>query len=769
MSKRIALLGLAAMLPVVGISFASCCGCDSDSRHGEGACPPTPLSKEQILQEDEGHARQDHQALATNLAATRRATERILAASPAIGQGDAALRDARRLEEGATAIVTGLDAIVKDRKAAIALGKALFWDMRVGSDGQTACATCHYSAGVDARNQDLGERVSIGVAPRLFTGVIPGTGLEPAQPLSVAEGIQFLQKQWPSLSDRLEEVRALEQAARDALKRQEEEKARAENRQPDPRVGEDPYVLGFPERQRTNKNSPTVVNAALFDRLFHDGRARSVFNGYDETGDDGQADPIGKFRCVDGRLERVLVRLPHAALASQATVPAMSFVEMSWFGRRFYHLGRKLLPMRPLEGQEVEKDDSVLCDYRDVASYREWLELAFRSEWISDAVVPEPRLREGTDGSIPTIRAVEANFSLLWGVAVMLYEETLVSDQSPYDLGTMNERQRQGLQLFRQRGCVDCHLEPEFSAATKSHLYGPLTEMEDPDDTFEVVEGNAFVRWLRAGQPAIDERAEVMPVPLAEQQRGAEIDRLTVAYDTGFYDVGFGDAKRVAGVGADLVGKAMGGGAKVFELDTAARANYFAPLRMMSATFGGQGDLGPMMDRCVDYLKAKGPYESQTLDRAFAPRSFAQRQHPYGPLWIRATVKAPTLRNVMLTKPYASDELAGGNDGETRDAFKELLSTIGLYRKPPFRENPNLHPEVPIELTEDEIDLIVAFLECLTDPRVDNASEPFDHPWLHVPLVTAVEADGTTRPNTPTHTNWKPIGATGRRGKLAAR
>ncbi|MEQ1631933.1 MAG: cytochrome c peroxidase [Planctomycetota bacterium] len=766
MNKRIALLGLAAMLPVVGVSFASCCGCDSDSRHGEAACPPTPLSKEQILQEDEGHARQDHQALATNLAATQRATERVLAASPAIGQGDPAAREARRLEEGASAIVTGLDAIVKDRKAAIALGKALFWDVRVGSDGQTACATCHYSAGADARNKDLDQRVSIGVAPRLFTGVTPGVALESAKPLSVAAGIEFLQKQWPSLSDRLAEVRALEQAARDAQKQQEEQTARAENRQPNPEVGEDPYVLGFAERQRTNKNSPTVVNAALFDRLFHDGRARSVFNGYDETGDDGQADPIGKFRCVDGRLERVLVRLPHAALASQATVPAMSFVEMSWFGRRFYHLGRKLLPMRPLEGQKIEGDDSVLGDYRDVASYREWLELAFRSEWLSDAVVPEPRLREGTDGSIPTIHAVEANFSLLWGIAVMLYEETLVSDQSPYDLGTLDERQRQGLQLFRQHGCVDCHLEPEFSAATKSHLYGPLTEMEDPDDTFEVAEGNGFVRWLRAGQPAIDERAEVMPVPLAEQQRGAAIDRLTVAYDNGFYDVGFGDAKRVAGVGADLVGKVMGGGAEVFELDAAARANYFAPLRMMSATFGGQGDLAPMMDRCVDYLKAKGPYASQTLDRAFAPRSFAQRQHPYGPLWIRATVKAPTLRNVALTEPYASDELREPGDLSTRVALGALATTIGLYRNPPFRDNPNLHPEVPIELTDEEIGLIVAFLKGLSDSRVDNASAPFDHPWLRVPMVREVEPNGTTG---TADDHWKRIGATGRGGKLVAR
>jgi cytochrome c peroxidase len=45
--------------------------------------------------------------------------------------------------------------IVKDQTALIRLGKALFWDMQVGSDGIQACATCHFSAGADirARNQ----------------------------------------------------------------------------------------------------------------------------------------------------------------------------------------------------------------------------------------------------------------------------------------------------------------------------------------------------------------------------------------------------------------------------------------------------------------------------------------------------------------------------------------------------------------------------------------------------------------------------------------
>ena len=46
---------------------------------------------------------------------------------------------------------SNLSEYVLDRPAAIVLGKALFWDMQVGSDGIQACATCHFHAGADNR------------------------------------------------------------------------------------------------------------------------------------------------------------------------------------------------------------------------------------------------------------------------------------------------------------------------------------------------------------------------------------------------------------------------------------------------------------------------------------------------------------------------------------------------------------------------------------------------------------------------------------------
>lgn len=38
---------------------------------------------------------------------------------------------------------------IRNKTAAIALGKALFWDMQLGTDGIQSCASCHFHAGAD--------------------------------------------------------------------------------------------------------------------------------------------------------------------------------------------------------------------------------------------------------------------------------------------------------------------------------------------------------------------------------------------------------------------------------------------------------------------------------------------------------------------------------------------------------------------------------------------------------------------------------------------
>src|SRR5690348_15254925 len=50
-------------------------------------------------------------------------------------------------------ILPDVSAYVVDPEAARVLGKALFFDEQVGSDG-AACASCHFSAGADSRIQN---------------------------------------------------------------------------------------------------------------------------------------------------------------------------------------------------------------------------------------------------------------------------------------------------------------------------------------------------------------------------------------------------------------------------------------------------------------------------------------------------------------------------------------------------------------------------------------------------------------------------------------
>src|SRR5882672_5097550 len=44
-----------------------------------------------------------------------------------------------------------LATFVRDERALEVLGKALFWDMQVGSDGIQSCASCHFTGGADSR------------------------------------------------------------------------------------------------------------------------------------------------------------------------------------------------------------------------------------------------------------------------------------------------------------------------------------------------------------------------------------------------------------------------------------------------------------------------------------------------------------------------------------------------------------------------------------------------------------------------------------------
>ena len=66
---------------------------------------------------------------------------------------------------------------IKDKTAAIALGKTLFWDMQVGSDGIQSCASCHFNAGADSRSKNQitpGSNNSFDIAGGANYQLLPG-------------------------------------------------------------------------------------------------------------------------------------------------------------------------------------------------------------------------------------------------------------------------------------------------------------------------------------------------------------------------------------------------------------------------------------------------------------------------------------------------------------------------------------------------------------------------------------------------------------------
>ncbi len=392
---------------------------------------------------------------------------------------------------------------VSDRQAAIRLGKALFWDMQVGSDGVTACGSCHFSSGLaDTRSKN---QLSPGLKRITATGA-PNpdrTFHRNLGPVGQVTGSDF--PFFPASNDVLSS-----QGVRNSvflgigngpadLTRQE----------PDP----DGFRVGSTNTRRVEpRNTPTVVNAVFNHRQFWDGRADNVFNGVNEMGD---RDPNARVFRADSPTNPVAVqiRLEDSSLASQAVVPPVSGDEMSARGRTMRDIGKKFaryqIPsqpasnLRPLALQLVHPEDSVLGPLSrwpqkglNVSNYPELIQAAFHRQWWDS-----PKLIRVATNGIPTVidppagplaagdySLMQYNFSLFFGLAIQLYEATLVADHSPYDQfmdGNSNAISAQailGVDLFRSQArgqCITCHEGAELSGASVRQVRVSPTRIRD--------------------------------------------------------------------------------------------------------------------------------------------------------------------------------------------------------------------------------------------------------------------------------------------------
>src|SRR6185369_14382747 len=158
---------------------------------------------------------------------------------------------------------------------------------------------------------------------------------------------------------------------------------------------------------------------------------------------------------------------------SQAVGPPLSSVEMSFKDRTFPELGKKMLSLTPLALQHVDPNDSVLGaplanpGLGLNTNYTAMIQAAFQGNLTGNKTVSLPS--KAVPGGVP-FKQIEANFSLFWGLAIQLYEATLVSDRAPFD--RFQAGNKNALSLAAQKGfttfdskCAVCHSGSEFSSA----------------------------------------------------------------------------------------------------------------------------------------------------------------------------------------------------------------------------------------------------------------------------------------------------------------
>ena len=159
--------------------------------------------------------------------------------------------------------------------------------------------------------------------------------------------------------------------------------------------------------QVTGRSANSPVNAAYNIDSFWDGRARSTFR-----------DPITN-----------AVLIPAGgSLESQAVGPIMNSVEMGHDGINWDHIVTKLPHVQPLQ-LATNLPQDVAAVLANKPSYPELFAAAFG------------------DGQITPARI---------GMAIATCERTLISNQAPFDLGTMTAQQIAGRQTF-VNNCAVCH------------------------------------------------------------------------------------------------------------------------------------------------------------------------------------------------------------------------------------------------------------------------------------------------------------------------
>ncbi len=774
--------------------------------------------------------------------------------------------------------VFGMEGILADRTAAIALGKALFWDMQAGSDDIQACASCHFNAGADSRavnevnpgqaggdnNFEMGgapnyhlkagtsgagfggyhdgdypfrkvvspnDRFSVISDVNDVTGSQGVPGLTSTQIIvtggdvvgsssgsgSSSDGSNAPHCQVNNINDDINDPDSnprlspklgndMEAGPRKPRKPASNPtcvaqprglQITARNSVETDRSVADP-VFSFPDpsdptkrintRRVTGRNTPSAVDAVFNNRNFWDGRAQNVCNGANPF---GARDNSTHLLVVDGdgKLGPAHVGMANSALCSQSLGPILSSTEMSADDRNFHQVGKKLLARMPLARQFVDPTDSVLGAVSNApakglkTSYAALIQQAFLPEWwqfnrhictAADGTIVsnvDPQKFEKCPASTDDYSQMEYNFSLFWGVAIQMYESTLIADQTPFDK-YMEQQKTYNLVGDNRTQSYTIQLEPGIQPYSLSVIaLDPLADFTDQDMAYAFDYGDGRVMGVGLDSGSINYSTgqltllfglppvstfpvkisySVGPTPLTTGQLrgllvfqtkgrcvnchgGPELSNASVGtvstvgpsermimadmqvrvYDTGYYHIGVRPTAEDAGLaGTDpIASKSLSQSEYLRERV----CNDPAEAIMIPGRPGDGISMAPL--NCGDQIANGGFF------------------------------KAPQLRNVALTAPYFHN-----GSQLTLEQVVEFYNRGGDFNT--FGEE-HQYMDADIDILgltlQDQTDLVDFLRNGLTDPRTVSQAAPFDHPQLLTPNGHPAGPNGSPVQEDPQH------------------